>query len=142
VRLRIVTLVAAAVATGIGLYMTWLRHQGEIAPCLAGGGGCGKVSDSAYAEMFGIPVSALGAVGGAIVLVCAWSASPRMRALGAAVALGGAAFSLYLTTVELWVIDAVCQWCVASAVCWCTLGVVEAVRFWRLDGGEPSPIPS
>ena len=43
--------------------------------------------------------------------------------------------SLYLTFLELFVIDAICQWCVASAVCWCTLGVVEALRFWRLGGG-------
>jgi uncharacterized membrane protein len=139
VRLRIVTVVAAAIATAIGLYMTWLRHQGDIAPCLAGGGGCSKVSESAYAEVFGLPVSALGAVGGALVLACAWSSSPRVRALGAAVALGGAAFSLYLTVVELWVIDAICQWCVASAVCWCTLGLVEAVRFLRLSGGATGP---
>ena len=70
-----------------------------------------------------------------MVLLCAFSGSSRLRAVGAAVAIGGAAFSLYLTFLELFVIDAICQWCVAPAVCWCTLGVVEALRFWRLGGG-------
>jgi len=134
-RLRVVSIAAAAVATAIGLYMTWLRHEGDIAPCVAGGGGCAKVSDSQYAEIFGLPVSALGAIGGAVVLLCAFSDASRLRAVGAAVAVGGAAFSLYLTFLELFVIDAICQWCVASAVCWCTLGAVEALRFWRLGGG-------
>jgi uncharacterized membrane protein len=135
VRLRLVSIVAAALATAIGLYMTWLRHEGDIAPCVAGGGGCAKVADSEYSEIFGVPVSALGAIGAAVVLLCAFSGASRARAVGAAVAIGGAAFSLYLTFLELFVIDAICQWCVASAVCWCTLGVVEALRFWRLGGG-------
>jgi uncharacterized membrane protein len=139
VRLRLVSLAAAAIATGIGLYLTWLRHEGEIAPCVAGGGGCARVADSSYSEIFGVPVSLLGAIGGAAMLVLAWWSGPRARTLGAALALGGAAFSLYLTVVELFVIDAICQWCVASAVCWCVLGVVEALRFWRagLAGGAP-----
>ena len=74
------------------------------------------------------------------MLVLAWWSGPRARTLGAALALGGAAFSLYLTVVELFVIDAICQWCVASAVCWCVLGVVEALRFWRagLAAAHPS----
>ena len=135
-RLRLVAIVVGAIATAIGLYMTWLHHEGDIAPCVAGGGGCAKVADSEYSEIFGLPVSALGAIGGAAVLALAFSEASRLRTIGAALALGGAAFSLYLTVLELFVIDAICQWCVASAICWCALGVVEGLRFWRLGGGE------
>jgi uncharacterized membrane protein len=142
VRLRLVSIVVAAIATAIGVYLTWLRHQGDIAPCVAGGGGCEKVADSKYAEIFGLPVSALGAIGGALVLVLAFSEAPRVRVVGAALAVGGAAFSLYLTILELFVIDAICQWCVASAICWGTLAVVESLRFWRLYDGTATPATS
>ena len=138
-RLRLVSIVAAALATAIGLYMTWLRHEGDIAPCVAGGGGCAKVADSEYSEIFGVPVSALGAIGAAVVLVCAFSGASRVRAVGAAVAIGGAAFSLYLTFLELFVIDAICQWCVASAVLMVALAIVCCWRVVRVDAGSTGP---
>ena len=39
--------------------------------------------------------------------------SPRVLAV---LALGGLGFTIYLTALELWVIHAICRWCVGSAV--------------------------
>ena len=39
-----------------------------------------------------------------------------MRLGAFAVALGGFGFSIYLTYLEIFKIEAICQWCVASAV--------------------------
>jgi uncharacterized membrane protein len=125
---RIVTIVAAAAALGIGLYLSWLRSRGQTAPCLAGSHGCEIVAHSRYAKLAGVPVSTLGAIGAASVLVLAFFEAPAARAAGATIAFVGAAFSLYLTWVELDVLDAVCQWCVASLVCWLVLAGSEGMR--------------
>lgn len=53
------------------------------------------------------------------------------RLLGALLGLVGFGFSAYLTYVELAVIDAVCQWCVASAVTMTLLGAVLVARALR-----------
>ena len=83
--------------------------------CVAGGG-CETVQESAYAEIVGIPVALLGLAAYAIVLgLIAWD-SPVAR-LGAAMrALVGLLFSMYLLVLQLFVIDAVCIWCMANDV--------------------------
>jgi uncharacterized membrane protein len=49
-------------------------------------------------------------------------------------ALVGAGFSAYLTYLELAVIDAICQWCVASAVVMAALATASVARY--LAGGD------
>jgi uncharacterized membrane protein len=49
-----------------------------------------------------------------------------------AIALAGAIFSAYLTYVELWVIDAVCQWCVASALLTVGVATAEGLGVWQV----------
>ncbi len=48
-----------------------------------------------------------------------------------AIALIGAGFSLYLTYLELFVIDAICQWCVASAVIMVLLAGLTTARMMK-----------
>jgi hypothetical protein len=51
---------------------------------------------------------------------------------GAGVAIAGfvgAGFSAYLTYLELAVIDAICQWCVASAIVMTAIAAVSAIRY-------------
>ena len=47
---------------------------------------------------------------------------------GFAVALGGFGFSVYLTYLEIFKIEAICQWCVASAVLMTILFLLNATR--------------
>ena len=54
-------------------------------------------------------------------------------------ALVGFGFSAYLTYLELFVIDAICQWCVASAVLMTLLLVVNARPGVRLRRGRAHP---
>ena len=56
---------------------------------------------------------------------------------GFAVALIGFGYSLYLTYLELFTIDAICQWCVASAVLMTLLFATNAVRMLAYVGSEP-----
>jgi uncharacterized membrane protein len=53
----------------------------------------------------------------------------RARVAATALAVTGFGFSAYLTYLELFVIDAICQWCVASAV---ILTLLTVVTVWRL----------
>ena len=115
-RLRIAALVLALAGVAVAGYLTWI-HYGEIDPvCVGGGGGCERVQASEYSEVAGVPVALLGLV--TYAAITALLLLPRSRGVlpAAGVALVAFAFSAYLTYLELFVIDAICQWCVASAV--------------------------
>ena len=51
----------------------------------------------------------------------------------ALLALVGAGFSAWLTFVELTKIDAICQWCAASAVIMVLLAIVSVIRLLRVE---------
>jgi uncharacterized membrane protein len=57
--------------------------------------------------------------------------------VGFVVALVGFGFSLYLTYLELFTIDAICQWCVASAVLMTLLFVANTTRMLAYAGRKP-----
>jgi uncharacterized membrane protein len=113
--LRIAAAVAATAGVVVAGYLTWVHFDDAALVCVAGGG-CETVQQSAYAEIAGIPVAALGL--GAYLLVLgliAWD-TPEARLGAATVALVGLLFSMYLLAVQLFVLDAVCVWCMANDV--------------------------
>jgi uncharacterized membrane protein len=55
---------------------------------------------------------------------------------GFAISLVGFGYSLYLTYLELFKIDAICQWCVASAVLMTLLFTSNAIRMVAYVGTE------
>lgn len=113
---RVLRILAAAVAlAGIGVagYLTWAHFQHSQLICVAGGG-CETVQKSSYSEIAGIPVALLGLLSYATILaLVAWDA-PSARLGAAALALVGLLFGAYLLVVQLFVIDALCVWCVAN----------------------------
>jgi uncharacterized membrane protein len=132
-RLRIAAAVLALAGLGVAGYLTWV-HYADLEPICAGGsGGCEKVQNSDYAELAGIPVALLGLIGyGAILASLAVPGEPG-RFAGAVLALAGFGFSAWLTYVELFEIDAICQWCVVSAVVMTALAVVTSLRVASSD---------
>jgi uncharacterized membrane protein len=137
-RLRRLIAVAALLGLLVAGYLTYV-HYAELEPICAGGsGGCEKVQNSSYAELAGVPVAVLGLVGYALILASLWLPSELGRMCGALLALIGFGFSLYLTWAELFEIDAICQWCVVSAVLMTILAVLTA---WRLVIAGPDPVP-
>lgn len=129
-RLRRAGVALAAVGSAIAGYLTWV-HYAHATPACVGGGACERVQSSQYAELAGVPVAAIGLAG--YVAILATLLAPRRRALlaGAFLALVGFGFSLYLTYLQLFVIDAVCQWCVASDGVMTALAVTTV---WRALG--------
>jgi uncharacterized membrane protein len=128
-RLRIAVAVLAVAGLGVAGYLTWV-HYADLEPICAGGsGGCERVQSSEYAELAGVPVALLGLIGYGAILASLAVPGDAGRFAGALLALAGFGFSAWLTYVELFEIDAICQWCVASAVLMTALAVVTSLRF-------------
>jgi uncharacterized membrane protein len=118
-------------ALAVALYLGITKLTGGEPTC-AVVGGCDRVNDSEYSTFLGIPVGLLGAAASAVTLVAAlawWRLSDR-RALLVAYAVGllSLPFLAWLTYLELFVIHAICIWCVTYAVLviagWLTASVV------------------
>jgi uncharacterized membrane protein len=128
VTLRRATAVLALAGIAIAGYLTYL-HYAELEPfCVGGGGACERVQTSPWAELAGVPVALLGLVAYATVLASLALPEAIGRSVAAFVSLVGVGFSAWLTYVELVKIDAVCQWCVASALVMTALAAVSVAR--------------
>lgn len=120
---RLLALILALAIAGllISFYLTNLYLFGGIVPC-GSSGGCEAVKNSPYAWLLGVPIPMWGAVAyTAITGVAVWGLA--MRHLGEwgrlalfGLGLAGLLFSGYLTFLELFVIKAICLWCVASGL--------------------------
>lgn len=103
-------------------------------------GECNIVQSSPYAHIFGIPIAVLGllfyiSVAG-LWLLQRVETLQRLAVLAlVGLAFGGTLFSLYLTTLELLVIGAVCMWCLTSAVA--TGLICLLVTWWALKRPLP-----
>jgi uncharacterized membrane protein len=113
--LRVLAALVAAAGITVAGYLTWSRFGDGSVVCPVGGG-CETVQESEYAELAGAPVALLGLVAYVVLLLLvAWD-TPHARLAAAALALIGLVFSGYLLVVQLFVIDAVCVWCLANDV--------------------------
>jgi uncharacterized membrane protein len=126
----------AALGVGVATYITIADSGGGAPTCLAGGSGCQTVADSSYSHLAGINVAVLGIVGYVLLLASAFFANDAARFGGFVAALGGFGFSVYLTYIELFKIEAVCQWCVASAVLMTILFLLNTTRLIGYAGSE------
>ena len=126
----------AALGVGVATYITIADSGGGAPACLAGGSGCQTVADSSYSHLAGINVAALGIVGYVLLLASAFLVSDAARFGGFVVALGGFGFSVYLTYLEIFKIEAICQWCVSSAVLMTILFLLNATRLIGYAGTD------
>jgi len=126
----------------VALYLL-LYHLGFYGALMCGTGSCEVVQTSKYARFLGQPVPLWGTLWYAGVLVLAFlglgpSAGKRWLDLLLALAVtGGLLFSAYLTGVELFILHAVCMWCVISAVLTVLLFVLA--QPWRILRGPQAP---
>jgi len=134
--LRIAAAVIATVGIGVATYITIADSGGGAPTCLAGGHGCATVANSSYSHIAGINVAVFGILGYVVLLAAAAVPGDPGRFGGFLASLVGFGFSAYLTYLELFVIDAICQWCVASAVLMTLLLVLNAARALAYTGAE------
>jgi uncharacterized membrane protein len=117
---------SAAFLSLAGLFISgylYLYKIGRIGSLACGTGGCETVQLSPWSRVAGFEVSLIGVLGYAGLLILSLvSLQPGNARAGRAVRLmliaagAGVVFTLYLTYLELFVIHAICRWCVVSGV--------------------------
>lgn len=132
--MRIAATFVAAIGVGIAVYIAIADSGGGSPVCLGGSEGCQTVADSSYSHVFGVNIAIFGALGYLLLLAAAFGQGDVARMGGFVLALGGFGYSVYLTYLELWVIDAVCQWCLVSAVLMTMLFALNSTRMIRYVG--------
>jgi len=119
---RMAIAVLALIGLLMSVYLT-LHKYGYIGTLACGTGSCDTVQTSPWAVFMGIPVPVMGVVGYLVLLVLAvvglQPAHAENRKLGLLIFLLAdiaVAFTVYLTYLEAFVINAWCRWCIGSAI--------------------------
>jgi len=136
VKPRVIIVLLSLVGAFIALYLT-LYKVGVVGTLSCSVGSCETVNLSRWATFLGLPVAAWGlgtyVVLFALSLIGVQERFDGSRAISMALlAVSGwsVLFSAWLTYLELFVIHAICMWCVTSAVL--MLGIfVASVVDWR-----------
>jgi len=132
---------APVVLSGLGIYVSGYlvtkRFTGGSLACTRWAQ-CDVVNNSVYSQFYGVPVCVIG-LGGYLLLsglalaalFMAGHGQRHILRLSFLLALGGVGFSAYLTYLEIYVIEALCAWCVASAVLITLLAIAEGLLLWH-----------
>lgn len=131
---------AAALLALVGVLLAtylYLYKIGVVGTMVCGAGSCELVQTSRWSRFLGIEVSLIGLLGYisilGVSLVGLQPAHQGRRWPDTSLTLlsgGGFLFSAYLTYVELFVLDAICRWCVVSAVIISLIFLVSLLA-WR-----------
>ena len=135
--LRRATAAVALAGLGIAAYLTIVHYTGA-APACAIAHGCEVVQSSAYAKLAGIPVALLGVVGYLAILASLVRDDESARTATAFLSIVGLGFSAWLTYVEVGELNAICIWCVGSAICMTLLAVLSVTRMLGAPPGRPA----
>jgi vitamin-K-epoxide reductase (warfarin-sensitive) len=122
--MRWVLIVLAALGIAASSLALREHYRTDASPCsINERWDCGIVNHSPYAMLFGIPVGMIGIAGYLVLGVLAFLRAYRF---GAAAALGGLGFALYLAHIESAVLGVWCIYCVIS------LGLISLISLLLL----------
>lgn len=124
--LRLWSAALAALGAAISAYLLYVRETDGSLVCSTGG--CETVQSSSYAEVLGIPVAALGLAGFLGLLAAALARGEWARLTQATLGLSAFLFAAYLLAIQLFVLDALCQWCLATDVLTTAIATLALVR--------------
>lgn len=126
----------AIISIGIGIagYLTLVHFSHSDVVC-GSFGDCEFVQSSEYAYIFGVPVALLG-MANILAIGALWfgqmNTNPKIANTSLACIFMltglGTLFSIYLTYIEIGVLNAICLWCLASAGVYTALLTVLAVQ--------------
>ncbi len=111
--LRVALIVVSLAGIAVAGYLTYVHYEPKALIC-TGSGGCETVQESSYAVLIGIPIAVLGLGVWVVALALTIWNSELARTLTAAIAIGSLAFAAYLVILQLFVIDAICVWCMVN----------------------------
>jgi len=115
-------LLLALLGLGVASYLAYVEVNQVTAVC-GPIGECNIVQSSSYARLFGIPIAVLGVLS-YLAVIALWLGQRYLSVHAASwcflglimLAVFGTLFSIYLTILEIFAIQAVCMWCLSSAV--------------------------
>jgi uncharacterized membrane protein len=124
--------VLSAIGVVLSAYLTWVHYSDTLALCI-GVGGCEAVQTSRFAMVGTVPVAVVGLGGFAAMFAAAvgfargwWTVTPLF-----ALSLAATLYVAYLTYIEVFVIGAICPWCVAVAICAAAVFALAAGEAFR-----------
>lgn len=140
---------SAALLSLAGLFISaylYLYKIGKIGGLACGAGGCETVQLSQWSRFAGVDVALIGILGYAGLLALSLAAlqpmlaARRWPALLLVTLTGiGVLFTVYLTYLELFVIHAICRWCVASGLIILMIFIATLLELRRLSRiGRPA----
>lgn len=135
-KIRVASMILAGIGLVDSLYLTYVKLSNSYAIC-GPIGDCESVNQSVYAEIAGIPIALLGAGAYLTILLLLllenqgefWAEYSPIMVFG--ISLAGVLYSAYLTYIEIYVLRAICPYCVLSAVVLVLLLALAFVRLFR-----------
>jgi uncharacterized membrane protein len=123
---KMITAVLALCGIAVATYLTIIHYDTGALVCTVGD--CHAVQSSEYSKIGPVPVALLGL--GMYLTITAISIArwrrpdltAKLTTVSFAIVLDGTVYAAYLTYLEINVINAICQWCVLSALL--TLGLL------------------
>jgi len=131
-----ISVILVVIGLLVSIYMTIYKVTSNDALCL-GSGDCSTVNASRYAEVYGIPVAAIGIAGYFAILLVHWyekrdkffEKNGPMLIFG--MALTGFLFTLYLIYIEFAILKAYCPFCLASQSAMTIIFIISIFRLIR-----------
>ena len=131
--IRTVSIVLAIIGLVDSIYLTWVKMANRYALC-GPIGDCESVNSSQYSEIAGVPIALIGAAGYILIILLIilearggiWKEYGPYLVLG--ITLAGSLYSIYLTYLEVAVIQAICPYCVVSAIVIILLFILSVAR--------------
>lgn len=119
------------------IYMTIYKLTSNNAMCL-GSGDCSTVNASPYSEVYGVPVAFVGVLGysailGLLLLInrADFFSDQNSTLVIFGLTVTGFAFTLYLVYLEIFVIKALCPFCIISQITMTILFIITIIRLVR-----------
>ncbi|MFA6018416.1 MAG: vitamin K epoxide reductase family protein [Patescibacteria group bacterium] len=126
-------------------YLT-VQHYADIGlPCTITYG-CETVTNSSFSMMFGIPVALLGVCFYVSILFLSYAAlefkQKKLLKVVSLLSIFGFVFSLWFVFVQFFIVHAICQYCMLSALTSTTIFVASMVYLYKLKTSVTSPLLS
>lgn len=146
-RLLYVLILLGVVGFGISGYLAWAHYDDSVLVCAIGG--CETVQASRYSTIGQVPIALLGmAMFAALTLLAGLRLLPApplghetLTLVAWGMLLAGILYYLYLTYVELFVLHAICQWCVMTSLVALAMLVIESLNLYQsVMGSDPADV--
>ena len=126
--------IAAVIGLLDSIYLAYVKLANAEIYCTPGLGDCDVVNASQWSSLWGIPLGVYGVIGFAAILLIE-SLGNKWKLLTThndlilfAISFAGFLFSLYLTYIELFILHAICQWCILSALMMTVIFIVSVYK--------------